>query len=299
MKRNRFRRWLQRKALNFIVKCEGDSNYIMHYKNERRIASAMAKNTDRDDWDEKFDRMMDDDIIELLSVLAMQGDTGFSIGVKMKMLQTAMKFGLFSPLDFSPAEWSDKMTLDHNLEQNIRRPSVFRVYDDDKGEFVFTDNDSTTLCELATRYDIGSGKTATGYPSTFGGACIMYDEDTKEYHIYRDVIVNHETYMGRNTIKLPCVTFIDSNDTHNDFYCHIALKRHIPFNFFKDYALVVNENMEKAYADELAYCREHKLGEKCVEIMHKCRKEVNGILGIKRFGKKPKNGGKHNGGNKR
>ena len=287
MKRNRFRRWLQRKALEFIVKCESDSRYVAHYKNEHRIARARYKN-DRDEWDDRFDEMMDGDIVELLSVLAMQGDMGFSIGIKMKMLQTAMDFGLLSPLDFSVSEWSDRLSLTDNIWQNTRRSSVFKEYDEKTDEFIYTDNDSLRLCELATRYDIGSSKTTIGYPSTFGGGYIMYDENTREYHIYRDVIVNRETYMGRNTIKLPCVTFLDTNDTKNDFYCHIALRRHIPSNFFKDYALVVNENMEKAYANELAYCREHKLGEKCAEIMRKCRKEVNQILGVKHFGKKPK-----------
>lgn len=291
MKRNRFKRWLQRKALEFIVKCESDSRYVAHYKNERRIARARYKN-DRDEWDDRFDEMMDGDIVELLSVLAMQGDTGFSMSIKTKMLQTAMDFGLFSPLDFSVSEWSDELSLTDNIWQNTRRSSVFREYDEKTDEFIYTDNDSLRLCELATRYDIGSGKTVTGCPSTFSGVYIMYDEDTCEYHIYKDVIVNRETYMGRNTVKLPCVTFLDSNDTKNDFYCHIALRRHLPSNFFKDYALVVNESMEKACADELAYCREHKLGEKCVEVMHKCRKEVNKILGVKRFGKKSKKNAK-------
>ena len=287
MKRNRFRRWLQRKALEFIVKRESDSHYVAHYKNERRIARARYKNN-RDEWDDRFDEMMDGDMVELLSVLAMQGDTGFSIGIKTKMLQTAMDFGLFSPLDFSVSEWSDRLSLTDNIWQNTRRPSVFKEYDEKTDEFIYTDNDSLRLCELATRYDIGSGKTVIGCPSTFSGVYIMYDEDTREYHIYRDVIVNRETYMGRNTAKLPCVTFLDSNDTNNDFYCHIALRRHLPSNFFKDYALVLNENMERAYANELAYCREHKLGEKCVDVMRKCRKEVNQILGVKRFGRKPK-----------
>lgn len=287
MKRNRFRRWLQRKALEFIVKCESDSRYVAHYKNERRIARARYKNN-RDELDDRFDEMMDGDIVELLSVLEMQGDTGFSMSVKTKMLQTAMDFGLFSPLEFSPSEWSDSLSLTDNVWQNTRRSSVFREYDEKTDEFIYTDNDSLRLCELTTRYDIGSSKTATGYPSTFSGVYILYDEDTCEYHIYRNVIVNRETYMGRNTVKLPCVTFFDSNDTKNDFFCHIALRRHIPSNFFKDYALVVNENMEKACADELAYCREHKLGEKCAEIMRKSSKEVNQILGVKRFGKKPK-----------
>lgn len=291
MKRNRFKRWLQRKALEFIVKCESDSRYVAHYKNERRIARARYKN-DRDEWDDRFDEMMDGDIVELLSVLAMQGDTGFSMNIKTKMLQTAMDFGLFSPLEFSPSEWSDKLSLTDNVWQNTRRSSVFREYDEKTDEFIYTDNDSLRLCELAVRYDIGSGETVTGYPSIFSGAYIMYDENTNEYHIYRDVIVNRETYMGRNAIKLPCVTFFDRNDTHNDFFCHIALRRHVPSNFFKDYTLVVNENMEKAYADELAYCREHNLGEKCAEVMRKCQKEVNKILGVKRFGKKLKKNAK-------
>lgn len=99
------------------------------------------------DSEEKYDNMMAENVLELLSVFVSQGHSGFSASWCIQLFSRLVMYKPLSPLTGEDDEWQK---VDYNLFQNKRCPSVFkegkngkaynieaRTFSDDGGETWF------------------------------------------------------------------------------------------------------------------------------------------------------------------
>lgn len=234
--------YIEKLAINTIVKLNKDSNYIKHFLKEYEFRGKC----------EGMDRLMRDQVVELLAVLATQGDSGFSIGFKRRLFDRAASFKILSPLTFSDEEFNIETDLDRDSCQNSRLSSVFK-YDDG----TYQDIDAMNHITYNYRYDIAVDKLVEynygGY--SWSGNVILYNRDDKSYHYYKSIISNFDNYMGENHCTIKSIEVYDSSDTRNDYYCNVGCVQDIPENFYKDYKLVINEKLNEKRKDELEFCR--------------------------------------------
>lgn len=123
---NKIKNFFMRIAIKCVVFFSKDGNYVKHAKKEFDIAWK-----DRDPMQE----MMCNQIIELLSVLSTQGDSGTSIGYKLNLFNKLVNFSIISPLTFKDNEFANPFSIEGS-RQNIRDGRVFM---DKDGSFSFND----------------------------------------------------------------------------------------------------------------------------------------------------------------
>lgn len=170
--------WFLRIALRFIVWYSKDSNYIKHAKKEFEIAWGGDKKSE--DVDENcMQDYMCNQVIELLSVLSTQGDSGSSIGYKLNLFKRLANFKVISPLTFNDDEF---VSCSDGIKQNKRDSRVFMNKD---GKFNFIDD---YICK--EKYYIGEqivvGQRDHG--CTFNGGVFVIRENGDIYHIRKGYI---------------------------------------------------------------------------------------------------------------
>lgn len=115
----------------------------------------MQKKVNKNIVDGDYDRMqkrVNKDIMDILTVFAEQGHSGFSAGYVINMLQRLLNWIPIKPLTGEDDEWEEAY---EDVEQNTRCPGVFRhgkdnstatyngrVFSDDGGRTWFTNRDS-------------------------------------------------------------------------------------------------------------------------------------------------------------
>lgn len=236
---NHIRYRLNRFAISIIVNLNKNSSYIKHFLKEYEYKGECKG----------VDKLMRDQVIELLSVLATQGDTMSSIGFKRKLFDRAASFKLLYPLTFKDEEFS----TDKEHCQNKRLTSVFKYNDG-----TYRDIDALSHTILDYRYDKSLGKIVE---YEFGGIAwsgniILYNKNDESYHYYRPIITNFDNFMGKNQCSVKTIEVYDSNDKKNDFICNVGCLQDVPENFFKDYQLVIEEEFDKEDKDVLEFCKE-------------------------------------------
>jgi len=120
-----------RLSLLLLRKFQGPSNLVEHARREFEIAGWF------DDVEDDFDinRMMAEDIMELLEVFANQGHSGFSGSYAVSLFKRLGSYDIISPLTGEPDEWND--ISDHygrteKVYQNRRKSTVFK---DENGSY--------------------------------------------------------------------------------------------------------------------------------------------------------------------
>lgn len=123
---NTIKNFLMRIAIKYMVWSSKDSSYVQHAKKEFDIA-----------WKDRehMQEMMCKQIIELLSVLNTQGDSGTSIGYKLNLFNKLVNFSIISPLTFKDEEFTSPYSL--NGRRQNKRDS--RIFMDEDGSFSFND----------------------------------------------------------------------------------------------------------------------------------------------------------------
>lgn len=117
-------------AMRYIVWYSRKSTYVTHAKKEFEIAWS-----NKEDDDDGMQDFMCKQIIELLSVLATHGDSGFSIGYKLRHFQNAANFKIIAPLTFKDEEFN--LVSNEGIWQNKRLSGIFKYAD---GTYSYNDD---------------------------------------------------------------------------------------------------------------------------------------------------------------
>lgn len=119
--------FILKQAIKYIVWFSKDGGYVKHAKSEFNIA---WKNMD------DMQGFMCEQVIELLSLLGTQGDSGSSIGYKLNLLNRLAKFKTVSPLTFKDDEFGGPYSW-NGSRQNKRNSAVFKNKD---GKFTYNND---------------------------------------------------------------------------------------------------------------------------------------------------------------
>lgn len=141
-------------CLKFIVWHNQDSRLVKHAKNEFNIAWFNGKDDSGSDIDEDglhIQKAICKDIVEMLSVLSMQGDSGFSIKYKQNILNKCIDFDTLSKLTLDMDEFYGNYFLETinigseneksvKIYQNKRNSKIFMHDDGGKQKYTFVDD---------------------------------------------------------------------------------------------------------------------------------------------------------------
>ncbi|MCD8207591.1 MAG: hypothetical protein LUD72_06625 [Bacteroidales bacterium] len=105
----------------------------------------MLLDTCKDDDSREMQKMMNDNILQIVNIFFEQGHTGFTAGYALNQLDRLLRYKPILPLTGKDDEWRD--ICDDGTKQNIRYPSMFKypdgtVYDDDA--IIISDNGGLT-----------------------------------------------------------------------------------------------------------------------------------------------------------
>lgn len=183
-----FKSLLFKLSLKYIRYYNKDTNYVLHANAEYKIA---WPNMDSDKEDEGMQRYMCNQVNDLLYLLSSQGDSGGSIGYKLNLFNKLAKFQIISPLTFKDDEFSDKLSLEHDLSQNIRNTAVFK-----KGD-KYTFNDSF-IC--SGKYYVGEDNKIIERDggNWFGGVFVIpKNKEESIYYLNQDWIKDITKFTGK------------------------------------------------------------------------------------------------------
>ncbi|MGL5731868.1 MAG: hypothetical protein ACRCX5_12215 [Bacteroidales bacterium] len=104
------------------------SNLVNHAEYEMQLAWGGFEKMD------EMQKLMCDQVLELLEVLSTQGDSGSSIGYKINLLKRLVEFKTISPLTFNDNEFGEPFDLDRTRQN--KRNSKFFLKPDGKVQFL-------------------------------------------------------------------------------------------------------------------------------------------------------------------
>jgi hypothetical protein len=117
--------------------------YLMVVK--RELDMLLPTDKDESDNDYRYQKMINNAVMELMEKFYDQGHSAFSASVTASLFNKLAKNKPLSPLTGDDSEWGDEIDYD-NCQQNVRCYSVFRknrdnstAYDIDR--FAFSDDD--------------------------------------------------------------------------------------------------------------------------------------------------------------
>lgn len=210
-------------AINTIVDYGiKNSRMVNHFIDEAKIA---WKDSDG------LQDLMVKQIIELLSLLSLQGDTNNTIGYKISQLNNAINFGIIAPLTFSDEEFG----TDIDDEQNKRLTNIFR----DKNTKIIYDVNGFTKKEVA-KYDIFTKKLTIKDGGCWSGSLAIYNEETNVFKFVKSKskVINFINFRGNNKTIIPSICIYDSRDNKNDFIAYVTKNDYIDNKFYKDYEFI-------------------------------------------------------------
>lgn len=174
---------LLRKYLRYRSK---NSNYISYAKKEFNYAWGDYSKDEMQNW-------MADDILDLLSLLSMQGDSGSSFSYKSGVLTKLMRFKPISKLTFEDSEFNEPCGGGfYPSRQNKRNSAVF-----------LKDNKLTYIDGFSKQsaYKYYDGKWSDGSEITWSGSVFVVRDNGSIYKIAGTVgIKNKETFTGKSFI---------------------------------------------------------------------------------------------------
>ena len=240
----------KRKAIETLKKLSEDSCLVKKFKEEVEYS-----------WKDDKDGMcslMASDVIEILSLIALQGDSGFSIGWKKGVLKKALEMGVLSPLTFKEDEFR-KLDYCEDSYQNKRLASVFKEGDR------YYDIDALSHRIVGT-YDVENGELDFENKGCWHGPLIIYMNG--EFHYIETSIINFDTYTGDNSFVIPALEVKDGSNCYSDYMFYLADYKSLPKSFFEDYK--VSPKSERDDDKEIIYCDNHK-----DELLKNLKKVIN------------------------
>lgn len=108
---------LTRLAIWYVVYSKRNSKYVQYAKNEFDVVFPRWKT-------DEMQALMQNQVVELLSVLATHGDSGFSIGYKRNLFDKLSRFTPLGPLTMNDDEFC--LTGDGEMYYNSRNSKVFK-----------------------------------------------------------------------------------------------------------------------------------------------------------------------------
>lgn len=252
MKKNKF--LLKKLALPLIRKAAKESPLIKHYIEELKLQE---------------DGKLDEDMINLLSVISLQDYPGTSILPFLTTFNRAARMKVLSPLTFKAEEWSTEAT-EYNAYQNKRLSSVFSYFTENtEEEDLIVDIDSLTWINSEESYNI---TTKTKEPSTspnklINGVCLVYDKETDKFAPVwsGNIVHNTKKFMGENQCKCECLEIKEGDN----IFCRVTLKSKIPKDFYKDYILTdvrkLKPEENNTYEKEIKWCMSNR--DKLIEML--------------------------------
>ena len=203
-----------------------NSRMVNHFIDEAKIA---WKDSDG------LQDLMVKQIVEILSLLSLQGDTNNTIGYKVKQLTNAINFGVISPLKFTDDEWHKISNYDDEY-QNTRISSVF------KKEDLIYDVNAYSKLEIGI-YEINTKKYTKRDGGCWRGAGLyLIDDNLNIKYVRTAKIINKENFRGNNKIYIPSICLYNSTDTKNDYICYVSLEKFITNKWKKDYEFLNHSN---------------------------------------------------------
>lgn len=170
--KHKIKRFFLNLAIKYIVWSGKNSPYVSRAKEEFRIA-----------WSNETDEMQEwmcKDVIELLSLLSTQGDSGFSIGYKLNLFEKMARFKTIAPLTFEDDEFFEPHSED-GCRQNKRNSGVFMYKD---GRFRFVDD---FICR--EKYYVGENNVVKNSDAgSYCGGVFAIREDGTIYNVRRGFI---------------------------------------------------------------------------------------------------------------
>lgn len=127
--KEKIKNWILKLSVSYIIYYSKNSRYIEYANNEYNYA---WKNYKKDDMQSYMCKELND----LLSLLATQGDSGFSIEYKLDMFSKLARFKPLSKLKFNDEEFV-KGSFDNDILQNKRDSRIFKY---PNGSFSFVDD---------------------------------------------------------------------------------------------------------------------------------------------------------------
>lgn len=119
-----------KKAIAYIVDNNIHSSYVRYAKNEFDVAfKTVWKDCEKDTIGYEMQQLMCKQLIEILSLLDTQGDSGTSIGYKMNLFNKLINFKTIAPLTFTDDEF-DTNTYGGDVRQNKRDSRIFKDEND-------------------------------------------------------------------------------------------------------------------------------------------------------------------------
>jgi len=185
-----------------------NSNYIKYANKEFNITWGDFSDDDMQCW-------MADDVLDILSLLSMQGDSGSTIGYKLGLLNKLIKFNPIAPLTFEDDEFSPADINMGTSRQNKRNSSVFLK---DNGVITYLDG-----FIKQSAYHFFEGVWEDGTNTTWHGSTYVMPEDGSP--IYRingsAVIKDKKKFSGKSyyipTYEIECpkgwwLSFVKESD---------------------------------------------------------------------------------------
>lgn len=177
------KRSIENVAKYIIRKLNKESNIVKRAESEIKLA---FKDSDND----FMQKRMNTEIVDILSVLSSQNDSGFSIGYKIKMLNKLIENKPLSKLTFEDDEFGCN-DMDGNTMQNIRCSSIFKRKD--TGEVSYLES-----FKKRTRYGIKEdGKidpSDSGVGSMWYGGMVVIPKKEKPYYLGKDFILDKDNF---------------------------------------------------------------------------------------------------------
>lgn len=193
------------KHINYITKYSKNSAYVQHALDEMRRAWPEAFNCKAGSEDE-MQKYMCDQVIEILSLLHTQGDTGSTIGYKMHLLNKLVHFGVLSPLTFAEDEWGDPFDLDdtrmnkrcsglfYNSKETIEKYKYHYNHGISKRDKYFVKEDENGKLRMVTEEHSGE---------LLGGAFVIRPDGTVRYSDLRAYIKDPKTFNPETHFSIP------------------------------------------------------------------------------------------------
>lgn len=178
--------WYQR----FIPDAVRHQWYTFKTRNDMSAYEAHARREMRnmlaDDADE-MDKLMAEQVIELLRVFSKHGHSGFSAPYAITMFSTLAKFEPLGPLTGADDEWNHvgdqggTNTVGSTIYQNNRASHVFKeVFEDDTPDYVYDINGKVFREEDGCCYTNRKSRVEITFPYTPTTAYVDVDVDGNE-----------------------------------------------------------------------------------------------------------------------
>ena len=163
------------------------SNILDHAKRELATIGMLLDAVDVADSDQKMNKLMADNVLELLDVFSKQGHSGFSASYAIGLFEKLARFKPLSPLTGADDEWTDVSEGSGDNSPHYQNKRDSRVFKRSDGSAFFLDG---FVFEDPEGYSFTNKDSQV--PVTF-----PYTPHTKYVKVDKDgIMINNESTIG-------------------------------------------------------------------------------------------------------